>query len=298
MINTIWAVYFSPTGSTKQLTVHIAEAAAKTAEVAWEALCAVSARNAVTELNPASELNPVRVRELDFTKPENRQKPVSFGPEDFVIFGMPTYAGRMPNKIMPYLRDMVKGGGASAVCAVTYGGRSFDDSLAELSDLLEEAGFVLRGGGAFVCRHAFAEVAVQRPEKADFEKAVELGKGAMKSLQNGRTLNAEVFPGNHPAGPYYVPKGTDGKPAVFLKARPVTDTVKCTGCGLCAVRCPMGSIQPKEPFETIGICIKCQACIAACPQGAKYFADEAFLSHKAMLERDFAGSRGESRIWL
>lgn len=272
MIN-IWAVYFSPTGGTKELTVHIAEAA-------------------------AGVLKIDEVRELDFTKPENRQKPVSFGPEDFVIFGMPTYAGRVPNKIMPYIRDSVKGSGASCVPVVTFGGRSFDDSLAELSDLLEEAGFKLTGGGAFVCRHAFAKVAEGRPERADFEKAAELGKGAMKNLQTGRALSAEVFPGNHPAGPYYVPKGLDGAPAVFLKARPVTDSAQCIGCGLCAERCPMGSIHPKGPFETIGICIKCQACIAACPRGAKYFADGAFLSHKAMLERDFAGSSAESQIWI
>ena len=114
----------------------------------------------------------------------------------------------------------------------------------------------------------------------------------MKNLQTGHTLSAEVFPGNHPAGPYYVPKGLEGTPAVFLKAKPVTDSGKCTGCSLCAEHCPMGSIG------TDGICIKCQACIAVCPQSAKYFTDGAFLSHKAMLERDFADNRVESQIWI
>ena len=49
----------------------------------------------------------------------------------------------------------------------------------------------------------------------------------------------------------------------------------------------MGSIDPEDPAKVNGICIKCHACIRGCPKGAKAFADEAFLSHRAMLERDY-----------
>ena len=45
----------------------------------------------------------------------------------------------------------------------------------------------------------------------------------------------------------------------------------------------MGSIPREKPTECTGICIKCQGCIRECPAGAKYFDDEAFLSHRAML---------------
>ena len=33
-----------------------------------------------------------------------------------------------------------------------------------------------------------------------------------------------------------------------------------------------------------GICIKCQACVRRCPQGAKYFDDPSLLSHTRMVE--------------
>ena len=44
-----------------------------------------------------------------------RTKDLSFGEEDLVVFGMPVYAGRVPNKIMPFIRDRVKG--KRAACA-------------------------------------------------------------------------------------------------------------------------------------------------------------------------------------
>ena len=93
--------------------------------------------------------------------------------------------------------------------------------------------------------------------------------------------------GDAPVAPYYIPLGEDGQPAKFLKAKPQTDLDKCDHCGKCAAVCPMGSINPENTDEVPGICIKCQACIKYCPKGAKYFDDPRFLSHKAMLEKNY-----------
>ena len=55
---------------------------------------------------------------------------------------------------------------------------------------------------------------------------------------------------------------------------------------------PHGAPIPREtPEECGGICIKCQACVKGCPTGAKYFADAAFCSHRAMLEQTYAKRR-------
>ena len=90
-----------------------------------------------------------------------------------------------------------------------------------------------------------------------------------------------------PEAPYYIPKGTDGEPAKFLKAKPRTDLTKCTNCGTCARLCPMGAIDPEDVYSVPGTCIKCQACVRKCTKHAKYFDDPAFLSHVAMLEQTF-----------
>ena len=97
--------------------------------------------------------------------------------------------------------------------------------------------------------------------------------------------------------PYYRPLGSDGEPKNFLKTKTQTDRSKCTGCGVCAALCPMGSISREDPAEVTGVCIKCHSCVRNCPTGAKYFDDEAFLSHKAMLERDYT-RRADAKIFL
>ena len=86
--------------------------------------------------------------------------------------------------------------------------------------------------------------------------------------------------------PYYIPLGEDMQPAKFLKAVPKTVEELCDGCGVCIKACPVGSIS--SDYMTItGPCIKCQACIIKCHSGAKYFDDEAFLSHVRMLETNY-----------
>lgn len=93
--------------------------------------------------------------------------------------------------------------------------------------------------------------------------------------------------GNDPVGNYYTPLKEDGTPARFLKAKPVTDLSRCTGCGLCAEICPMNSIDA-EDYSVSGICIKCHACIRNCPAHAKSITDEQFLSHVKMLEKNYS----------
>ena len=74
------------------------------------------------------------------------------------------------------------------------------------------------------------------------------------------------------------------------------DNDKCIHCGVCASLCPMGSINPDDVTEVVGVCIKCHSCVRNCPMGAKYFDDPAFLSHRAMLERDYT-RRAEDKIF-
>jgi len=72
--------------------------------------------------------------------------------EDAVVFGVPVYAGRVPNVLLKYL-DKVQGNGALAVPIVLFGNRNYDDALIELRNILEKNGFAINnvslGVGSF-----------------------------------------------------------------------------------------------------------------------------------------------------
>lgn len=81
-ITKVWAVYFSPTGNTKKVITTMAKKAAEVLSVPMET--------------------------FDFTLPENREGVTSFESEDLVFFSTPVYAGRIPNKMLPYVRALLR----------------------------------------------------------------------------------------------------------------------------------------------------------------------------------------------
>ncbi len=223
-----------------------------------------------------------------FTRPAERAAPIEFGGDELVIVGSPTYAGKLPNKILPDFQTKLRGNGALAVAVVTFGNRAFDNSLAELCAVLEADGFHTVAAGAFPGRHAFTDVLGEgRPDLRDRRTLQSFAGQIAGKLQGLKGLPEPVKVPGDPAAPYYVPKGLDGEPAKFLKARPRTDLSKCSRCGACARACPMGAIDPENAALVPGTCIKCQSCVRKCTRHAKYFDDPAFLSHVAMLEQNF-----------
>ncbi len=262
----VTAIYFSPTGNAKK----IAQCVASTA---------------------ASMLN-VPCDDFDFTLPGARSGIHEYGEGDLVAFCMPVYAGRLPNKILPYVESGFAGNGAKAIIVSSYGNRDFGDALMELNLTLAAEGFDIVAAAAMPSEHAFTSaLATGRPDEEDLRELEDFTRKAVKKIKEESLIVPPKVPGNNPVGPYYTPVGIDGKPAQFLKAKPCTNVEKCDNCGICAALCPMGSIDALDCVEVPGTCIKCQSCIRSCPKGAKYLDDEAFLSHVAMLRENYTAPK-------
>ncbi|MBE7008508.1 MAG: ferredoxin family protein [Ruminococcaceae bacterium] len=260
-IHKVYALYFSPAGTTRRMVTTLANALAESFGVSLET--------------------------VDITLPAAREGMQAFADGDLVVCGSPTYAGKLPNKLLPYWKERVKGNGALAVALVTFGNRAFDNSLAELCACLADDGFHTVGAGAFACRHVFSETLAEgRPDADDFAELAKLGAAVATRVAKANELPAPPAVPGDAAAPYYTPLGMDGAPKNFLKAKPKTSDA-CVQCGVCAALCPMGSIDPNDVSNVTGVCIKCHACVRECPMGAKFFDDEAFLSHKAMLEHNY-----------
>jgi len=262
-IEKVWALYFSPTGATsKVVSVLAEELAAKLA---------------------------VPVEMVSFTRSAERAKGLCFGPTDLVVMGAPTYGGKLPNKILPDFQSKLHGNGALAAAVVTFGNRNYDNALAELCAVLEGVDFHTVAAGAFVCRHVFTDkLAYGRPGWSDLFEVKNFAKSVADKVNNMTEIPAPVAVPGQADAPYYVPLGTDGQPAKFLKAKPKTKLDRCNRCGACIRNCPMGAIDPKDPSNVPGTCIKCHACIHKCTKQAKYFDDPAFLSHVTVLEQTYA----------
>ena len=273
-ISKVTAVYFSPTGNTEKCAVTAAKklAAALSAEYA----------------------------EYDFTCPADREAVKAFGENDLVVFAVPVYAGRVPNKVLPMIQNGFAGNGALAVPMVTWGGRNYDNGLIELRNELENLGFHTVAAAAVACGHAFAtKITPERPDADDLAVLEKFADKTARRIIRMEAIPAPVgVPGDDPVGAYYTPLGMDGEPAKFLKAKPLTDSEKCDRCGICAAHCPMGSIDRDDPAAVTGICIKCHACVTRCPQKAKYFDDDRLASHIEYLETHFAGMRKASEFFL
>ena len=280
-IKRICKICFSPTGTTERVVSALA--------------------SALSAKYPAAG-----VFTYDFTLPSARGSFPQLTSEDLVVFGMPTYAGRLPNLMVPYLKESAQGNGALAVPVVTFGNRNFDNSLIELRDILEDHGFHTIAAAACSCEHSFsAKLGAGRPDDADLAEIQEFSYRIVSKLveiENQHTapstpVEVPGIPAEQNHGGYYQPRDRHGVFIDIRKVKPLTDMEKCSRCGICAEVCPMGAIDPADVSKVPGICIKCGACEKKCPVHAKYYEDAGYLYHKTELEEMYA-RRADNAFFL
>ncbi|WP_270396048.1 EFR1 family ferrodoxin [Mediterraneibacter massiliensis] len=230
-MNELKLVYFSPTGTTRKV---------------------------IMELAKNIHLKSVS---FDFSVHKEKRPALSFMQNDFVLFGVPVYAGRVPRTFLDCLKE-IQGNNPPAAVFVTYGCREYEDALLELKTEVENRGFKVIGAAAFPTEHSIVRsIGLGRPSKEDMKVisdfATQLNR-RLKAEQPFESYTIDV-PGNTPYKKY----GTAG---LYPKA----DINLCTECKACAKVCPAGAISLEDPKKTDkDKCISCQKCVRICRQKAR-----------------------------
>lgn len=228
----VTAAYFSPTEGTK-----------KAAEMLMSCLTQ----------------NPVY---LDLTRRKFRKQKHMFGEQELLVAAAPVYGGQLP-RVEGGIFSSLRGNGTPCILMAAYGNRHYDDTLAQMKELLSKQGFVCIGAIAPVIPHIYApKLGAGRPGEKDLEVfrkfAVAIKKKLEQAEENG-LLEAEM-PGN----PFPEPKTMKPVGKAF-------DAEACTGCKVCVQKCPVNAIS----METLEIdqekCLNCMRCVRVCPEQARTF---------------------------
>ena len=197
------------------------------------------------------------VRKLDLTDPAVDFAAEALDAEALTLIAVPSYGGRVPAPAAERIAKL-RGNQARCVVLTVYGNRAYEDTLLELSDLAAGSGFRVIAAAAAVAEHSILhQYAAGRPDPRDEEQLRGFAGRILEKLRSGAE-DAPAIPGNRPyrkaGGAGLVPKATKA----------------CTGCGLCAEKCPTGAISKQDPKKTDGkACISCMRCVSLCPHGAR-----------------------------
>ena len=198
---------------------------------------------------------------FDFSVYKEKKPVLRFAANDFVLFGIPVYYGRVPALFTEYLAN-ITGSGTPAALIATYGCREYEDALLELKETVEKNGFKVIGAAAFPAEHSLVPtIGARRPNKNDMKVIADYGVQLNRRIRKETAFDSVSIHvlGNSPYRKY-------GRNSLFPKA----DVSTCTVCRACAKSCPSGAISIKEPMKTDHKkCIGCLKCIRVCKQNSR-----------------------------
>jgi len=225
------------------------------------------------------------VTKVDLTDPALDPAAIPLGKEDIVVAAVPSFGGRVPGLAAERL-GRLRGNGAWSVIVCVYGNRAYEDTLVELQDILQQAGFRVAVAVSAVAEHSIIhQYAAGRPDPADQEELAQFGKEILeKAASGGDTLPS--LPGNRP----YKKSGGGG-----LVPKAGRD---CIGCGACAANCPAQAICKDDLRNTDSQkCISCMRCVVQCPESARKV-NSAMVAAAALALKKACSERKANELFL
>lgn len=251
----IYSIHFSPTGGTLNVMNILSK-----------------------ELGPAKQIDLCN-RMVDFSKYELNE-------DDVCLVGIPSFGGRVPGVAIERMKKM-NINGAKAVAVVVYGNRAYEDTMLELKNEMESAGFHVIAAIAAIAEHSILrQFAAGRPDlddRAVLESFMDKIKERLASDNLPETIEV---PGNFPYKPYFV-----------IPLHPEAREF-CFHCGMCSATCPVGAIPMYSPEKVDhDLCISCRKCVSECMFNARSV-DPSLLSGLKEKLTQFASDRKENELFL
>lgn len=200
--------------------------------------------------------NWFQVVTIDLSDPDTNYTDISFDENSPVLIAMPSFGGVAPQLALDRLA-MIKGNRAKCVIVAVYGNRAYEDTLIQMEDYAQNAGFQVIAAISAIAEHSIIhEYATGRPNADDCKELTEFGDQILEKATSNK-LSKPSVPGNRPykkAGTGMVPKADSS----------------CTSCVLCAQKCPANAISAHMPEATDkSKCISCMRCVSICPVHAR-----------------------------
>ena len=250
----IFDISFSPTGGTAKVSQIIANG------LAGEKVCVDLA---------APDIDPVSLKICE---------------NDTAVISVPSYGGRVPITAVDRISKL-KGNGAKSVIVCVYGNRAYEDTLVELLDRVNDAGFKVIAAVAAIAEHSIArKYAAGRPDESD-KAILDTFAQRIKDKLLSEDLSELCVPGNRP----YKERGSSVVPIAGSE---------CVSCGICAEKCPVQAIDIEDNKKTdIEKCISCMRCVKICPHSARGIQPEILAAIEQRLEK-VCSDRRECELYI
>ena len=239
MSKSIGILYFSPTNTTKKISISVALGmGVKNPEI------------------------------IDMTRPDIREK-ITSKPDtvtaniDYLIVGAPVYFGKLPIEVIECLKS-INGNGKESTAIIVYGNRDYGKALYCMVEILLKNGFRVISAGAFIGQHSYSDivpVAIGRPDKVDLDNAYSLGNNSKKV---SGCLSLEKIP---------IQSDIFSRSDKYMPLKSTFISELCIQCAICADVCPIGILSPETGTflnqKGEDQCIGCMACVFNCDQEAR-----------------------------
>ncbi len=276
-ITKLTQVYFSPTGTTEKIVSSITQ---------W--------------------LKLGKARDINLTTQQARDNfSIELDENELLIIGVPVYAGRVPDFLIPILRRL-KGTNQPVVLVSVYGNVGEGKALIQLKDLLEKRGLKTIGAASFVGEHSYSskefKIGHGRPDEYDFSKAKEFSEKIINKLN--KYANSENIPKLElnmsktifsriidilPFPQYGAKK--------FIE-KPELNHDNCNNCKACVDLCPVRAINKQTLIIDERLCIRCMSCVKKCPNGARTLEYKRSILLKSFFRLNRSQKRKEPNIYV